>query len=79
MFPFAKFLVKAAERIVPGTDVLDESDEAITLRHLDERILETPSFAVENSIKEVVRMGRIAKENLILATEALIQKDISKN
>ncbi len=57
---------------------MDDSDQAITLRHLDERILETPSFAVENSIKEVVRMGRIAKDNLILATEALIEMDIQK-
>jgi phosphate:Na+ symporter len=78
LFPFAKLLVKAAERIVPGTDILDDSDQAITLRHLDERILETPSFAVENSIKEVVRMGRIAKDNLILATEALIEMDMQK-
>ncbi len=78
LFPFAKYLVRAAERLVPGTDMLDESDEAITLRHLDTRILETPSFAVENSIKEVVRMGRIAKENLMIASEALIQNDLSK-
>ena len=41
-------------KIVASTDEVQ-----ITLRHLDDRILETPSFAVQNAIKEVVHMGEI--------------------
>jgi len=71
LFPFAGALVKLSDKIIRGTDeVLDEEDEI--LHHLDERILETPSFAVENAVKEVVRMGNIAAENLKHAIECML-------
>ncbi|MBE5956604.1 MAG: Na/Pi cotransporter family protein [Lachnospiraceae bacterium] len=71
LFPFAGALVKLSELIIRGEDEeLDE--EEVILHHLDERILETPSFAVENAVKEVVRMGRIASENLKHAMDGLI-------
>ena len=28
-------------------------------RHLDERIMETPAFAIKNAIKEVIYMGEV--------------------
>jgi phosphate:Na+ symporter len=40
---------------------------------MDERILETPSFAIENVTKEVVHMGYMALENTQLATKALVE------
>ena len=68
LFPFANKLVQLSGLIVSdkGGEALEgtESDEVITLRHLDDRILETPSFAVENAILEVVHMGRIAQTNM---------------
>lgn len=78
LFPFAKQLVAIAERLVPGDDRLAETEDEVTLRHLDDRILETPSFAVENAIKEVGRMGELAIGNTRLALEALIKKDFHK-
>ncbi|MCT4597197.1 MAG: Na/Pi cotransporter family protein [Vallitalea sp.] len=78
LFPFANKLVSLSMKIVRGDDNEDENDEDLALRHLDERILETPSFAVENAIKEVVIMGYRAVENAKLATSALIEKDKSK-
>lgn len=78
LFPFAKQLVAIAERVVPGEDRMAESEDEITLRHLDDRILETPSFAVENAIKEVGRMGEIAVANTRRAIEALLEQDIHK-
>lgn len=55
-----------------------QSDDVITLRHLDERILESPSFAVENAILEVVHMGRITKDNMMLAFDAALHYDKDK-
>lgn len=78
LFPFANKLVSIAERLVPGEDRQFESQDEITLRHLDDRILETPTFAVENAIKEVARMGELAVNNTKLAVEALIEKDLKK-
>jgi phosphate:Na+ symporter len=78
LFPFADKLVALSKRIVRGEDDVDQSKEQVALRHLDERILETPSFAVENAIKEVVHMGYLAVENAKLATSAIMEKDIDK-
>lgn len=74
LFPFAGLLVYLAEKIIPGGDTTEEGE----LQHLDERILETPSFAVENAVKEVVRMGKIAEQNSKVAVEALFEKDENK-
>lgn len=74
LFPFAGVLVKIAERLVPGKDEENESE----LKHLDERILETPSFAVQNAIKEVVRMGEMAAHNVKVGMEAIFEKDEAK-
>ena len=81
MFPFADKLVSLSGLLVKehsssaeGTD----SEESLTLRHLDKRILETPSFAVENAILEVVHMGKIAFENLRNVSEAVLNYDKEK-
>lgn len=82
LFPFANKLVQLSGLIVPdkGGEVLEgsESDEVITLRHLDDRILETPTFAVENAILEVVHMGRIAQVNMQNAFDAVLHNDTEK-
>lgn len=72
LFPFAGVLVKLSDKIVRGTDEEILDDEEVTLRHLDDRILETPSFAVENAVKEVVLMGQIVSENLKKAMEGML-------
>lgn len=78
LFPFANQMVRLATKFIPGTDQIPETESEVALRHLDERILETPSFAVENAIKEVVRMGYIVLENTKLSVEALLEKDGTK-
>ncbi len=67
-FPFAKFLVVAAERLVPGEDGVD-IDATI---YLDNRILETPGIALGQAKKEVIRMGELVANNLELSRDALI-------
>lgn len=67
LFPFANALVKLSGLIIreePAEDEDEEEPEEKVLRHLDPRILETPAFAVENAVKEVVRMGEIVLKNL---------------
>lgn len=67
LFPFANALVKLSGLIIreePAEDEDEEEPEEKVLRHLDSRILETPAFAVENAVKEVVRMGEIVLKNL---------------
>ena len=59
--PFAGLLVKAAEKLVPGTD--EKLIEAS--KFLDERIIETPSIAIGQVNKEVVRMGEFVFDNLL--------------
>lgn len=74
LFPFAGLLVYMAEHLVKGKGDVKESE----LQHLDERMFETPSFAVENAIKEVIRMGFIAEKNVKISLEALFEKDPEK-
>ncbi len=74
LFPFAGTLVYFAEKIISGKEDTSEGE----LQHLDERILETPSFAVGNAIKEVVRMGNMSVQNTKAAMEALYNKDSDK-
>ena len=71
LFPFANVLVKLSGLIIheEPEDEEDEEVEETVLRHLDPRILETPSFAVENAVKEVVRMGDIVLKNMKRVTK----------
>ena len=73
LFPFAGTLVYLAEHIIKGKEQSEEG-----LQHLDERIIETPSFAIENAIKEVIRMGRMASQNVDTAINALFERDEKK-
>lgn len=77
LFPFAGLLVKAARSLVKEKpkEEGEESGEEAMVRHLDDRILETPIFALENVNKEVVRMGQTVLENLKLARQALLEND----
>lgn len=66
--PFAAFIIKFVTKVVPGEDVHDE----LELQYLDKRILETPTVAVVQIVKEVIRMGEIARANVINAVNAVI-------
>ena len=74
LFPFGNVLVNLAEVIVREGN--EESPNL--LQHLDDRILETPSFALENAAKEVMRMGKLAQTNFQTAVEGLFNADEKK-
>ncbi|MTI46980.1 Na/Pi cotransporter family protein [Sporosalibacterium faouarense] len=68
--PFAGFIVLAVKKLVPG-----EVEETTGLKYLDDRIMETPSIAVGQASKEVLRMGRLVQENLKTSIEGFMKKD----
>lgn len=69
---FIGVLVSIVNKLVPGED---KKSSALVLQHLDRRLLETPSVAVGQVVKEVVRMGKTASQNLTDAVEAFINND----
>lgn len=81
LFPFANQLVKLSGMLVPEEKKESEEtgdQESETMKHLDERIFESPAFAVETAAMEVVHMGQIAMENVQLAIDAVISKNVNK-
>jgi len=70
--PFIALLVKFVNKLVPGED---ENLSPFTLEYLDKRLLETPSIACGQVVKEIVRMGRIAADNLETSMTAFINND----
>lgn len=58
--PFSKLLVKAACFFVPG----DVSDELSYSTYLDDRVLRTPSIALDAARKELARMAELALSNI---------------
>lgn len=75
LFPFSALLVKLSYILVKekqehaGTSDMEEE----MMRHLDSRILETPSLAIEHVENEVARMGQTALMNLKIAGQALLK------
>lgn len=77
LFPFANLLVKLSGKIIKDTDEEEEEldEEELTMRHLDPRIMETPTFAVNSGIEEVVHMGEVTMKNYNrICTEMLKDK-----
>lgn len=78
LFPFAKLLVKLSCLIVPGKD---DSESEMHCHFIDDRLLNTPPFAVMQVGKEVARMAKLARDNFETSAYALINrsdKDLNK-
>lgn len=64
--PFTKFLEKLAcltIRDKPDGEVNADGTEEITVKALDERLLKSPSLAIQQAQNTVVTMGRLALQN----------------
>ncbi len=70
-FPFAMFIVKIAMTIIPEKE--DEKEYKLT-KYIDDRILETPSIALSNSVRETLRMGKKARVSLESSMNAFLNK-----
>lgn len=69
---FISMFVKLSEIIIKN-----KKEEKKTT-YLDERFIHTPSIAIDQSIKETVRLGEIAMEALDIAIINFIKKDMTK-
>lgn len=78
MFPFAKLLVKLSCLIVPGSD---DGESELHCKFIDDRLLNTPPFAVMQVGNEVARMAKLARDNFEIGAYALInhsENDLDK-
>lgn len=76
LFPFSNLIIRAAMKL-NGVVQTTNGDEG-QLLHLDKRMLQTPSLAVEGAKQETIRLGHIARENLGCALEALHDRSPEK-
>ena len=75
LLPLSDYLVKLACLVIPGED---ETKEAKSLKFLDSRILKAPPIAVAQVLKEVARMGDLARKNYLMSMEMLFSGDTQK-
>ena len=61
LLPFNKLIVKLALKLVPETK--GEQDDDKVVKYIDDRMIETPSIALANIVKETLRMGEKSKES----------------
>ncbi len=69
-FPFAFLLIKIATWIVPDGN---EDEVLKATKYIDDRILETPSIALNSAIKETLHMGNFARESFVESMSALFE------
>ena len=74
LFPFGNILVSLAEGLVKGKSKEKRDDDYF----LDERLLETPTIAVQTTVNEVIHMGEMACWNVQTSLEALFEQDETK-
>ncbi len=70
--PFVGYIIKFANWVIPGED---EREKTASI-YLDKRIIETPSIALGQVNKEILRMADLVLENLKQVKGALLNKDM---
>lgn len=70
LFPVSNWIIKLAKKI-GGVNEEEQDANAI---HLDDRMLETPSFVIPRIVDEVVHMGQVVNETLEVAKRVLFTK-----
>ena len=76
LLPFNKLIIKVATKLVPDTHV--EDDDVKVVKFIDDRMIETPSIALANIVKETLRMGEKSKESLNAAMDGIVDKSKEK-
>ena len=72
LLPFNNIIIKMAMRIIP--DKAEDEEDIKTVKYIDDKMLEIPSIALINTIKETSRMGKKAKESLDYSISAILEK-----
>lgn len=78
LIPFTKYIIKLAVKLVPDKVSDVEEDEVKTIKYIDDRMIETPSIALANTVKETLRMGEKAKDSLNAAMEGILEHSDEK-
>lgn len=76
LLPFSKYIVKLTMKLMPERE--EEIKSKKTVHYIDDRMMETPSIALSNTIKETLRMGEKAKESLDNAMSGFLNKSKEK-
>jgi len=76
LFPFAKLMVRLITRIIPEKHEPDSVEKK--LLYLDERIAQTPSIALSQTLKEMSRLGEIAVDNFRRSLDSFFNRDEQK-
>ena len=77
LFPFGQLILKISEKLANAGRVSDFSDGA-DLPELDESILETPSYALENSKKAILKLMALMRENIIFSVDIFMNREHKK-
>lgn len=75
MFPFAKYLVSISKLVFKDK----KQKSRFVLQYIDDRILATPSIAVEQLLKETERIAVLTRQSLSLSVESFLRLDSSKS
>ncbi|MDO4772050.1 MAG: Na/Pi cotransporter family protein [Bacillota bacterium] len=70
LFPFIKYIIMLVNKMIPGED-----KESAVLR-LDDRMIETPSFAIQMTKTEIDRMGTITLESYENSVISYVKHDM---
>lgn len=73
--PLGNLFVKVSGLIVKEKPDESEKEDGEIIRKLDNRILESPSFAVETALNEVITMGDYALDNIRKACDSILTGD----
>ena len=77
LFPFGLLILKLSEKMA-GIGRKGVASDASDLPELDDSILETPVYAIENSSKAILKLMDLMKINLVNAIEIFIKGDYKK-
>jgi phosphate:Na+ symporter len=75
LLPFSKLLINLACKLIPGEE---DAQEDLRLVYLDNRILNSPSIAVSQLIKEVIRMANLSKKIFKAAMKGFLERNPKK-
>jgi phosphate:Na+ symporter len=71
MLPFANWIVMIAEKLIKG----DDGEREGNLKYVDERLFATPSVAIVQVSKDVLRMAKMVEQQLLNARTAIMNND----
>ena len=76
LLPFTKIIINLVCKLVP--EKAHQEKVEFTLKNIDNKLLEVPPLAVSITKEEIVRMAGIARTNLNLAMEFLLNDEMSE-